>query len=187
MFEYEVNVYAILPPMNRPALSLAQGLLYTALALLGLFVVGAILMNGDMEGTEGIEGTEVEGGMDGDSMSKAPARPTGASSAAATAPAPAETCGQKNAECATQDDCCGNMGLECKEVRTSTGDRSKRCLPVEVMVCKSDCGEDGLWGAPRACKTAVAPKDMPRCQDFVGTDCKASVHEARNSRECTDT
>ena len=95
------------------------------------------------------------------------------------------TCGEKNAECDTSDDCCGNMGLECKPVQTSSG-LSKRCLPVEVMVCRSDCA-GGVWGKMQSCKPMVAPKNMPKCQDFIGDSCVTSVNNHRNDRECTDT
>ncbi len=155
--------------MNRHALSLTQGILLTALALVALFIVGAVLSS---KGNIGETGETEE---TGDETNSGP-----------EAGAPGETCGQRNAVCETSDDCCGKMGLECQEVRTSDGGFGKRCLPVEVMVCKSDCESD-LWSAPRACKKAVPPKDMARCPDFVGTECKTSVHEARNTRECTDT
>lgn len=110
---------------------------------------------------------------------------------AATAPVvpsaekPVATCGEKNAACESSDDCCGAKGLECQPVQTSSG-LSNRCLPVEVMVCRSDC-TDGVWGEKRSCKSMVAPKDMPRCQDFVGDSCVTSVNDHRNDRECTDT
>lgn len=155
--------------MHRPALSLAQGLLYTALILLALFIIGGILTT-----TTKTDDAMEEG--DGTS-SAAMERQDGAS---------AVTCGKKNADCESSDDCCGNMGLECQQVRTTSGGFDWRCMPVEVMICKSEC-EGSVWGKQKGCKKAVAPLDMPRCQDFVGTECKTSVHEARNSRECTDT
>lgn len=99
---------------------------------------------------------------------------------------PAMECGTKNAECETSADCCGNMGLECQEVRTSSGGFGNRCLPVEVNICQSDC-TDGTWDVPRNCRAGVAPKDMVRCESFVGDDCKTSNSEHRNTRECTDT
>lgn len=95
------------------------------------------------------------------------------------------TCGEKNASCDSSDDCCGSMGLECQQVQTSSG-LAKRCLPVEVMVCRSDC-KNGVWGEKRSCKPMVAPKDMPKCQDFVGDSCVEGVNNHRNDRECTDT
>ncbi|PIR54142.1 hypothetical protein COU75_02405 [Candidatus Peregrinibacteria bacterium CG10_big_fil_rev_8_21_14_0_10_42_8] len=98
---------------------------------------------------------------------------------------PVATCGEKNAECGTSDDCCGAMGLECQPVQTSSG-LSKRCLPVEVMVCRSDC-TNGVWGQKRSCKLMVASKDMIKCQDFIGDSCVTSVNDHRNDRECTDT
>ena len=104
-------------------------------------------------------------------------------------PSPSEVmaeCGDKNTVCETSDDCCGAKGLECQDVRTSDGGFGKRCLPVEVMVCRSDC-TDGVWGEKRNCKKMVASKDMIRCEEFIGDDCKASVNTERNDRECQDT
>ncbi len=100
--------------------------------------------------------------------------------------APTAECGAKNSVCETSTDCCGNLGLECQDVRTSDGGFGKRCLPVEVQVCRSDC--DGTtWGEPRNCKAMVAPDTMAECESFVGTGCKESVHPDRNTRECWDT
>jgi len=95
-------------------------------------------------------------------------------------------CGEKNSECETSNDCCGAKGLECQDVRTSDGGFGKRCLPVEVMVCRSDC-TDGTWGEKRNCKKMVASKDMIRCEEFIGDECKTSVNDQRNDRECQDT
>ena len=156
--------------MNRPAISLTNGILITALVLIALFIVGGVLST-----KTNTDGTAEEGDT---TSSAAMERQDGASAA---------TCGEKNDDCVTSEDCCGNMGLECQQVRTSTGGFGNRCMPVEVMICKSDCGSDGVWAKQVGCRKAVAPKDMPRCQDFVGTECKTSVHEDRNSRECTDT
>ncbi len=105
---------------------------------------------------------------------------------AANTPPPVAECGTKNAHCESTDDCCGSMGLECQQVRTSDGGFGKRCLPVEVMVCRSDC-IDGVWGEKRSCKKMVAPSDMVSCESFVGDPCKESVNNHRNDRECTDT
>ena len=98
----------------------------------------------------------------------------------------AAECGEKNTVCETSDDCCGAKGLECQDVRTSDGGFGKRCLPVEVMVCRSDC-TDGVWGEKRNCKMMVPSTDMVRCEEFIGDDCKISVNDARNDRECQDT
>lgn len=95
-------------------------------------------------------------------------------------------CGQKNSECSTSDDCCGNLGLTCQDVRTSTGGFGKRCLPVEVQICRSDC-VNGVWAAPRGCRAGVAPEAMQQCETFVGEECKESVNANRNDRECWNT
>src|SRR3989338_8667970 len=113
--------------MNRPALSLTNGILITALVLIALFIVGGVLSTKTKT-----DGTAEEGDA---TSSAAMERQDGASTA---------TCGEKNDDCVTSEDCCGNMGLECQQVRTSTGGFDKRCLPVEVMICKSDCGNDGV-------------------------------------------
>lgn len=97
---------------------------------------------------------------------------------------PVADCGQKNAECASSDDCCGSAGLTCQEVRTSDGGFGKRCLPVEQMVCKTDC-KDGVWSGTRACKTTVPPAGYTRCEDMVGESCNADG-EGRMSSECID-
>lgn len=99
---------------------------------------------------------------------------------------PTADCGVKNTVCNTSDDCCGSMGLECQEVRTSDGGFAKRCLPVEVNICKSDC-KGGVWDDARGCRFGVAPKDMVRCESIVGESCKTSTSDHRNTRECTDT
>lgn len=103
-----------------------------------------------------------------------------------TVAVPTADCGEKNSVCNTSDDCCGNMGLECQDVRTSDGGFGKRCLPVEVQVCRSEC-VNGKWAKPTNCKALVAPDSMVECESFVGDDCKISVSADRNNRECWDT
>lgn len=97
----------------------------------------------------------------------------------------AMACKTKNEACESSSDCCGSMGLECQEVNTSSG-LAKRCMPAEVLICKSDC-TDGTWSKPRGCRTAVAPKDMMRCESFVGDTCNPGNTGSRTTRECADT
>lgn len=156
------------------------------LILLALVVViGGVLMatGGGIENEDAMENDAMmeEDAMENDSVDamkkSVPAVPT---------TSPTASCGEKNAVCDTSDDCCGAMGLECTEVRTSDGGFGKRCLPVEVMICKTDC-TNGTWGNARACRKGVAPKGMTRCDAMTGEACKASVHEDRNTQECVKT
>lgn len=173
-------------PMNRSGNTIAKVVIILAAVLLVVFGVAKRVAAPVEEGLlpEAAEETMEEGGVQlegGESTSPKTVQEL------PPPPVPPEpSCGAKNSVCESSDDCCGNLGLECQDVRTSDGGRSKRCLPVEVRICRSDC-ENGTWQSQRSCRDGVAPSDMQRCETFVGSECKTSANEHRNTKECWDT
>ncbi|MCA9333606.1 hypothetical protein KC963_01005 [Candidatus Saccharibacteria bacterium] len=165
---------------TRPGNKAVKAIIVIALALIIVFaIVNRASAPSEGEVSDEADTMMEESGMmkdDGATMEKLPPPPT----------PPTASCGEKNSVCETNDDCCGNMGLECQDVRTATGGFGKRCLPVEVLVCRSEC-VNGKWAKQTNCKALVAPDSMVSCESFVGTDCKTSVSADRNNRECWDT
>ena len=160
---------------TRPGNKAVKVIVVLAIAFI---VVFAIVNRAAAPAREGEVSDEAEMIMEenGANMDKMPPPPT----------PPTASCGEKNAVCETGDDCCGNMGLACQDVRTSDGGFGKRCLPVEVQVCRSEC-VNGTWAEPTNCKALVAPDTMIECESFVGENCTIGVNADRNNRECWNT